>query len=129
MTNPELSGKILFPKLSYAIVGCGMEVHRVLDPGFNESVYESALAHEFTSQQIKFERQVPLRVQYKSIIAGDFRADFVVDGKIILEIKAIKALTRIEEGQVLNYLKGTKLRLGILLNFGELSLKYQRVIL
>ncbi len=129
MTNPDLSGKILYPELSYAIVGCAMEVHRVLGPGFNEAVYESALAYEFTTQQINFERQTPLRVQYKSIIAGDYRADFVVDGKIILEIKAIKALTRIEEAQVLNYLKATRLRLGILINFGTPSLQYQRMVL
>jgi GxxExxY protein len=106
-----------------------MEVHRILGPGFLESVYEEALAHEFDLRGIPYQRQTKLAVHYKDIVAGEFRADFLVDGKVVVELKAIKALTVGDEAQLLNYLKGTGYRIGLLLNFGAPSLEYKRRVL
>jgi GxxExxY protein len=73
--------------------------------------------------------QVRLTVTYKQVVAGEFRADFLVDGKVVVELKAIKALSEVDEAQLLNYLKGTGYRVGLLLNFGAPSLEYKRRIL
>jgi len=121
-----MSDKLLYRELSFRIIGAAMEVHRVLGPGFLESVYEQALAHEFDLRGILFERQTDLTIQYKEIIAGHFRADFLVDEKIVVELKATKGLTEIDEAQLLNYLRGTRYRVGLLLNFGASSLEHKR---
>ena len=119
----------LYKELTYAIIGAAIEVHRILGSGFLESVYEEALAHEFTLRKIPFARQVDLKVAYKEIIAGDFRADFFVDGKVVVEIKAIKVLTGSDESQLLNYLRGTGYKVGLLINFGARSLQHKRRVL
>ncbi len=121
--------EFLYKGLTYAIIGAAMEVHRILGPGFLESVYEEALAHEFDLRGIPYQRQAKLAVRYKDIIAGEFRADFLVDGKVVVELKALKALTDGDEAQLLNYLKGTGYRVGLLLNFGAPSLEYKRRVL
>ena len=105
-----------------------MEVHKVLGAGFSENVYEESLAIEFDLRKIPYERQKPIDIFYKSKFAKQFVCDFVVYNKIIVELKAIKTLSDIEMGQVLNYLKGTSLSLGLLLNFGASSLEYKRLI-
>ena len=120
--------KILYEKLSFDTVGAAMEVHRVLGPGFLEAVYEQALSHELTLRGIPFERQVSIRVPYKEIQAGDYRADFVIDGKIVLEIKAVSSLILAHEAQGHNYLAATGLRLAILFNFGTRSLEIKRIV-
>ena len=125
MTEQEF----LYKDLTYAIIGAAMEVHRILGPGFLESVYEEALAHEFDLRGIPYQRQARLAVLYKEIVAGEFRADFLVDGKVVVELKAIKALTEGDEAQLLNYLKGTGHRVGLLLNFGAPSLEHKRRVL
>lgn len=112
--------------LTYKIIGAAMEVHRVLGPGFLESVYETALAHEFEQRGIAYKRQTPLNVQYKSITAGEFRTDFLVAEQVVVELKASKKLTEIDEAQLLNYLKGTGYKVGLLLNFGAASLEHKR---
>ena len=120
--------EILFKELSYAVVGAAMEVHRALRPGFLESVYEAALAHELTLRGIPFEQQKRLLVQYKGQQVGDFVADLVVDGQIILELKAVSRLTAVHEAQAHNYLAATGLRLAIILNFGAVSLQQKRIV-
>ena len=119
----------LYKDLTYAIIGAAMEVHRTLGHGFLESVYEEALAHEFALRGITYDRQAKLAVRYKTIVAGEFRADYLVDHKIVVELKAIKALSEGDEAQLLNYLKGTGYRVGLLLNFGAPSLEHKRRIL
>jgi len=121
--------EFLYKDLTYAIIGAAMEVHGILGPGFLESVYEEALAHEFDLRGIPYERQAKLAVRYKEIVAGEFRADFLVDGKVVIELKAMKALTEGDEAQLLNYLKGAGYRVGLLLNFGASSLDYKRRVL
>ena len=120
--------KLIYPELSYKIVGAAMEVHRILGPGFLESVVQKALAHELTLLQLPFEQFKRLPVIYKGISVGDFEADFVIDKKIILELKAITEFHPKHEAQAINYLAATGLQLAILLNFGADSLQYKRCI-
>ena len=122
------SKEFLYKDLTYAIVGAAMEVHKVLGPGFLESVYETALAHELDLRGIDYRRQPDVAVTYKGTLAGEFRADFLVDDTVIIELKAIKQLTDIHEAQLLNYLRATGHRVGLLLNFGARSLQYKRRI-
>jgi GxxExxY protein len=115
-----------YKELTYSTIGAAMEVHRVLGPGFVESVYEEALAHEFELREISYQRQADLRVKYKGVVAGQFRADFLVDDRVIVELKAVKQLNEVHESQLINYLKATDHRVGLLLNFGARSLEYTR---
>ena len=107
-----------------------VEVHRELGKGHDEVIYKDALEFECSSQQIPFAREKPYRIQYKTIILPhNYRADFVVFDKILLEAKAVERLTESHVKQVLNYLAASKLKLGLLVNFGEDSLAWKRVIL
>jgi len=119
---------ILHKELSYAVVGAAQEVHRLLGPGFLEAIYEEALAHELTFRSISYERQKLLTVNYKGLLLGEYRADSVIEEKIILEIKAMTGLTPAHESQALHYLAATGLRLALLLNFGRESLQMRRII-
>jgi GxxExxY protein len=120
--------EIIYKQLSYAIVGAAMEVHRILGPGFLEAVYQKALAHELTLRGIRFEQFKKLPVTYKGILVGEYEADFVIEGKIILEIKAVSKLHPRHEAQAINYLTATGFHLAILLNFGADSLEHQRMV-
>jgi GxxExxY protein len=119
---------MLYEELSRSVIGAAMEVHKLLGSGFLESVYEHALALEFKARQIAFERQVPITVLYKQEQIGEYRADFLVDGKIILEIKATIAFVPEHYAQAVHYLAATGLRLALLLNFGAQSLQFKRII-
>jgi len=114
--------------LSYAIIGAAMEVHRVLGPGFLESVYEAALAYELTLRGIHFEPQKHLPVYYKDQLLGEYIADLVIEGQIILELKAISAISAAHEAQAHHYLAATGLKLAIILNFGAESLQQKRIV-
>jgi GxxExxY protein len=113
-------------ELTYDAIGAAMEVHKVLGPGFVESVYERALGREFELREIGYRSQAELNVAYKGTIAGQFRADFLVAERVIVELKAVKQLTKAHEAQLINYLKATGHRVGLLLNFGARSLEYKR---
>jgi GxxExxY protein len=120
--------EILFKELSFAIVGAAMEVHRQLGLGFLEAVYQKALAYELTLRGIPFEEQKVLSVYYKGELVGEYKADFVIDGKIILELKSVSAISNAHRAQARNYLAATGLRLAILINFGAASLETKRVV-
>lgn len=121
--------EIIYKELSYKIVGCAMVVHKILGVGFLEAVYEEAFKIELQLHKIHFEAQKKYLVIYKNKIIKDFFCDIVVENKIIIELKAIKNIGDIERAQVINYLKVTSLKLGIIINFGETSLKYERIAL
>ncbi|MBQ8679358.1 MAG: GxxExxY protein [Treponema sp.] len=113
----------------YRIVGAAMKVHSELGSGFLESVYQEALALEFNSAKIPFEKEKELEIFYSGRkLTKKFYADFICFGSIIVELKAISELRQEHIAQVMNYLKATKTRVGVLINFGERSLKYKRVI-
>jgi len=105
--------KWLFKDLTQAIIGAAMEVHRELGSGFLEYVYEEALCYELNLREISFERQKELNIYYKDLlIPKKYKPDLIVEDKVIVEIKATSGLTEIEEAQLLNYLKATKMRVG-----------------
>jgi GxxExxY protein len=118
----------LYQDLTRKIIGAAMEVHKTLGCGFLESVYEESLAVEFGLRGIQFERQKPLDVLYKEQNVKQFICDFLVAGVVMVELKAVKEITESQKAQVLNYLRATNLKLGLLLNFGASSLQYKRVI-
>lgn len=120
--------KILHKELSYSIVGAAMEVHRILGSGFLEAVYQKSLAHEFILRNIPFEEQVCLPVNYKGLPVGNYIADFFVAGQIILELKSATAITDAHKAQAINYLAATGSELAIILNFGEPSLRPERIV-
>ena len=119
---------LIYPKESYAIMGCLMAVHRELGCGFLEKVYQEALEREFSDAGIPFEREKRLKIIFKGKpLEQEYIADFVCYGKIIIELKTVSTLAPIHKAQVLNYLKATGYELGILVNFAGNSLEYKRV--
>ena len=115
---------------SYKIIGLCMEVHRILGKGHSEIVYKDALEYEFNTNLIPYQREKEYLIQYKDIILPRrYFADFVVFDEIIFEVKAISQLTNGDVKQTLNYLASSKNKLGLLVNFGEDSLKYKRILL
>jgi GxxExxY protein len=123
--------ELLFKDEVYAINGAMFEVYKTLGPGFLEPVYQEALAIEFVSTGIPFEREKPLELYYKGVLLEKkYVPDFVCFGQIILELKVLPKLTNIEVAQLLNYLKITKMRLGLLANFGSTHhLEWKRYVL
>ena len=121
--------ELLHKELSYRIVGCAQRVHRELGPGFPEAVYHKALAHELVQAKIPFDIEKDIEVPYQGVICGQFRLDLLVDNCIVLELKALSALSDDHLAQAISYLKATGLRLAILINFGRKSLETRRVVL
>jgi GxxExxY protein len=104
--------------LTHEIIGAAIEVHRSLGPGLLESAYEECLAREFTIRGISFERQKPLPVIYKEVrVEAGYRVDFLVSGRIVVELKATEALAPIHDAIVLTYLRMSGCRIGLLINF------------
>ncbi|GAF04947.1 GxxExxY protein [Saccharicrinis fermentans] len=120
---------ILYKEEAYRIIGAAMEVHKELKNGFLETVYQEALAKEFKIQDIPFEKESLINIYYKGEKLGKYyKADFICYGEIIIELKALSDLTKDHESQLINYLKATNKKLGILINFGKTSLQYKRII-
>jgi GxxExxY protein len=105
------------------IISCAIEVHSSLGPGLLENIYEEALAHEFTLREINYERQKAISLAYKGKDVGCHRIDYLIEGQVILELKAVQALNKIFEAQLLTYLKAMDKRVGLLINFNEQRLK------
>jgi len=121
---------LLYKDLSYKVIGCCMEVHKLLGKAFNEIVYGDALEIELKLQHINYKREESYQITYKDVLLPHFyKADFVIENKIILEIKALSKIESQHISQTLNYLAASKIKVGIIVNFGELSLKYKRLIL
>jgi GxxExxY protein len=113
-----MKGNIEFDELSKTVIGCAIEVHRELGPGLLESAYEQCLAHELRLKGIPFELQKVMPVDYKGVLIDcGYRLDLLVDGKIIVELKAVAAIEPIHEAQMLTYLKLAKVKTGLLINF------------
>ena len=113
--------------LTYQIIGCAMKVHRSLGAGFQEVIYQRALAIEMESVGIDFGREVEQPVYYHGIEIGSRRADFIVHNRVVVELKALTALEDVHLAQVKNYVAAYGFRLGLLLNFGAQSLEYRRI--
>lgn len=109
--------------LAYKAIGCAIDVHRVIGPGYLEGVYENALAVELAHQGLAFERQVSVNVEYRGVNVGNGRIDMLVENSIILELKAVEQFAPVHQAQVISYLKATNLQLGLLINFNTEVLK------
>ena len=121
---------LIYKEESFQIIGKCFEVHNNLGPGFLEIVYKDALEYEFQKEGITYSREEKYEVQYKDIVLPhNFYADFVVFDKIILEVKGISGIADEHIAQTINYLKVSGNKLGLLVNFGELKLKYKRLVL
>jgi len=124
MINPaypesELTGKI---------IGCAMEVHKVLGNGFQEVIYQRALAIELAAQGLSFVREQEMEIFYKGEHIGTRRADFFVEGRVMLELKAVIQLEDAHLAQAINYLEAYGIEVGLLINFGSKSLQFKRVM-
>ena len=129
--NQDQYSKMNYPdqEVTYKLIGLGMEVHRTLGNGFDEIVYKDALVEELKRAKINFDREKKFVIEYKGILLPHYYyADFVVDGNIILEVKAQEGIHEKAVPQVINYLAVARLHLGLILNFGESSLKVRRVV-
>jgi GxxExxY protein len=114
----------------YQIIGVAMEVHKELGCGFLEVVYQEALEIEFRLKNIPYKREARLKIYYKgNLLKKFYETDFVCFDKVIVETKALDALTSVHKSQLLNYLKATGIKVGLLLNFGSKSLEYSRMVL
>lgn len=121
---------LLYKEDVYEIIACCFEVHRALGKGFLEAVYKDALSIEFEQSGIPYQRERKFEIHYKGkALAHPYYADFVVENKIILEIKAQESIIDENYKQIINYLAASKLKLGLLINFGENRLTFKRVIL
>lgn len=110
-------------ELSFVVIGAAMEVHKLLGPGYLENVYEDALAHEMDLRGIPYQRQKPVGVEYKGKLVGEGRLDFIVDNRLILELKAVDTLNSVHTAQCIAYLKTTGVKLCLLMNFNVAVLK------
>ena len=119
--------RIIFKELSYEIVAAAMEVHKHLGPGYTENIYETAFCRELNLRNIPFQNQVPVDIHYKGEGIGKYQLDLLIDDKIIVELKAISQMVDTFEYQLHAYLKATRKRLGLLINFGKKSLEYKRI--
>ena len=113
------------------IIGASFEVHKFVGNGFQEVIYQRALAWEFSQARLEYVREIEQEIFYKDLSEpiGTRRADFVVEGKVLVELKAIIQLEDVHMAQVLNYLKAYKLEVGLLINFGGKSLTFKRLVL
>ena len=129
MTNKSIMGMYLYQEESYKIRGAVFAVHNELGCGFLERVYQDALEYEFKERGIPYEREKLIQIMYKDKPLGEpYRADFVCYDKIIVELKALSELDGTHRAQVINYLKAAKMKLGLLVNFGEISAKVERLL-
>ena len=116
-------------EITYGIRGAVFEVNKVLGSGFLEKVYENALLIELRLRGFKAESQIPNKVYYKENVVGEYITDILVEGTVIVELKAIGKLEKLHEAQLLNYLKGTEIQVGMLVNFKHPKAEIKRMVL
>jgi GxxExxY protein len=123
------SGKIIYKELSYKLVGCFYKVYNALGPGHKEVVYHKALAIEFDKQGISFDSKKKLPMEYEGEKVGTYEPDFLVDDKIIIELKSVLMMPKVYEKQLYYYLRGAGVKLGYLVNFGTDKIEIRRRLL
>ena len=115
-------------ELSQQVIGCAFEVSNTLGAGFLENVYEKALCVELDKKGLAFDCQKPVNVMYKDVLVGDYITDIIVEDSLLLELKAVSVMPVVYQAQLMNYLKATGLRYGLLLNFGTPKLGIKRMV-
>ena len=126
--NTMINEKYKYSELTGKVIGCAMEVHKYLGNGFQEVVYQRALSIELNMQNISHIREQEMKLEYKGFDIGTRRVDFFIEDKIMLEIKAVKELEDVHLAQAINYLEAYGLEIGLLINFGNTSLQFKRVM-
>lgn len=119
--------ELKYKEVTEKIIGAAMRVHAALGNGFQEVIYQRALAIEFRKIGLGFEREFNMKVYYAGIEVGERRVDFLVDGKIMVELKAVTRLENVHLAQAKNYLEAYNVEVGLLLNFGTISLEFKRL--
>ncbi|MHA6249649.1 GxxExxY protein [Pontibacter sp. CAU 1760] len=114
-------------ELTHKIIGCAMKVHSTLGNGFQEVIYQRALAIEMEKQGLSFQREQEMKIHYAGVEIGTRRVDFFVEGEIMVELKALIKLEDVHLAQAMNYCQAYNLPIGLLINFGSKSLEYKRV--
>ncbi len=123
-----INEKFKYSELTGKIIGAAMEVHKYLGNGFQEVIYQRAFSIEMNMQNIQHEREKEMQLSYKGYDIGKRRVDFFVDEKIMVEIKAVKQLEDVHLAQAINYLEAYNMEIGLLINFGNTSLQFKRVM-
>ncbi|MFC2188353.1 GxxExxY protein [Fulvivirgaceae bacterium LMO-SS25] len=123
--------ELKYKEITEKVIGASFEVHKFLGNGFQEVIYQRALAYEMSNAGLDFAREIEQEIFYKEMEEpiGTRRADFLVEGKVLVELKALSQLEDVHLAQVLNYLKAYKLKVGLLINFGGKSLTFKRLVL
>ncbi|HEX8329723.1 MAG TPA: GxxExxY protein [Hymenobacter sp.] len=117
-----------FNERTHKIVGCAMAVHRMLGNGFQEVIYQRSLAIEMEQAGLRFAREMEMPIFYKGVDVGTRRVDFLVEEVVLVELKALSGLNQSNFAQIINYLEAYRLEVGLLINFGETSLRHKRFI-
>ncbi|MEI6352460.1 MAG: GxxExxY protein [Candidatus Nomurabacteria bacterium] len=117
-----------YSDLTKKIIGAAIEVHKIFGNGFQEVIYQRCLAIELSERKIIFEREKEMLLDYKGINVGTRRVDFLVENKIMLELKAVEKIEDVHLAQTINYLEAYNLEIGLLINFGSKSLEFRRVV-
>jgi len=120
---------IIHKELSYKIIELALEVHNELGCGFLEKVYENAMMLLFDREKIPARQQAPANVHFQGKVIGPYFADILVDNKVMLELKTVDAITNVHIAQILNYLRATGIKLGLVLNFAKPKFEYKRLVL
>lgn len=115
-------------ELCYKIIGTAMNIYNDLGYGFLEKVYENSLKNGLEDFQVDVKQQYPIKVIYKDRVVGDYIADLLIDNRVIIELKSIEKLNKIHEAQLLNYLKATKIKVGLLINFSPNKLEFKKLV-
>ncbi|KAB8317733.1 MULTISPECIES: GxxExxY protein [unclassified Scytonema] len=120
-----------YADITQKIIGASFEVHKFLGNGFQEVIYQRALSYEMRQARLEFAREIEQHIYYKNLLEpiGTRRADFVVENKILVELKAVIQLEDVHLAQALNYLKAYRLEVGLLINFGSKSLTFKRLVM
>jgi GxxExxY protein len=117
----------MIDQLTHRIIGCAMQVHNTLGNGFQEVIYQRALAIEMTFHQLLFEREKEMPIFYREEQIGTRRVDFFVEEQVMVELKAVEKLESVRKAQAINYLEAYNIADGLLINFGNISLEFKRV--
>lgn len=125
-TSPDSASKLLYPGLTEKVIGVYYDVYNEVGHGFLESVYSNCMHLALRSEGLSVQREVPIPVYFRGSDVGQFKADLVVEGCVLVELKAVQNLDRSHEAQVMNYLRGTQLEIGLLFNFGGHKPQFRR---
>jgi GxxExxY protein len=126
MRNYSTAPDIQNDELTEKVIGCAINLHRILGPGFLENIYHQALAHELGKAEIPYVNEARMQVIYDGIVLGNYLADFLIEKRLVVEIKAVEVISKTHEVQLVNYLNAIKFDVGLVINFGAQKVQVKR---